>query len=326
MFIMSDQAREKVLFIVNPKSGKMIMKKKLFEVVKLFSDSGFEPTVLMTQKRGDASIIAKEHGPRFDRIVSCGGDGTLNEVVTGLMELPKEARPPLGFIPAGTTNDLASTLGIPTKTIEAAKTVIENKPIPNDVGFFNNTRYFNYIASCGAFAATSYSTPQGLKNTIGHSAYILEGIKDVTKIRSMNMKLEMPDKTIEGKFIFVAITNALSMGGVYKLKPETVNLQDGEFEVLLVRKPSNPAQTVSMLHQLTRHKYDKDHVLFYHTPSIKITADKPIKWTVDGEFGGELDSVTVKNMHGAISIFKPVPKIAMAEKEKSAEVKDNTEQ
>lgn len=297
--------REKALFIVNPTSGKMMIKNKLFEVLKLFSDSCFESTVLMTTKSGDASHFAVKYGPDFDRIISCGGDGTLNEIVSGLMTLPVECRPPLGFIPAGTTNDLADTLRIPKTPIAAAKAIIDNPATPNDVGWFNNSKYFNYVASCGAFTSTSYSTPQNLKNSLGHMAYVLEGIKSLNEIKPIYMKIESDEVKTDGDFLFAAVTNSLSVGGIYKFDPKFVNLNDGTFEVTLVRMPKNPTEIVDIFYNLANLNYDENQVLFFHTSCLKVETEEPIKWTVDGEFGGKLEKVIIKNLPGAINIFKP---------------------
>ncbi len=302
---MSLPIREKVLFIVNPSSGKMTIKNKLFEVIKLFSDSGFEPTVLMTTKSGDATAYAAEYGPSFDRIISCGGDGTLNEIVTGIMSLPEDKRPPLGFIPAGTTNDLAETLRIPKTPIAAASAIIKNAASPNDVGCFNGNKYFNYVASCGAFTSTSYSTPQNLKNSLGHMAYILEGIKSLNEIKPIYMKIESDELITSGDFLFAAVTNSLSVGGIYKFDPKRVNLNDGIFEIMLVRMPKNPTEIVDIFYRLANRNYDENQVVFYHSAHVTITTEEPIKWTVDGEYGGKLDKVTIKNLPGAIKIFKP---------------------
>ena len=297
--------REKVLFIVNPTSGKMTIKNKLFEVLKIFSDAGFEPTVLMTEKSGDATTFAKTYAPDFDRIISCGGDGTLNEIVTGIMSLPPEERRPIGFIPAGTTNDLADTLRIPKTPVAAAEAIIQNQPLPNDVGWFNNTRYFNYIASCGAFTSTSYATPQNMKNSLGHLAYVLEGIKSLNEIKPIYMKVTCDELTTDGDFLFAGVTNSLSVGGIYKFDAKHVNLSDGTFEVILIRMPKNTTDIVDIFYKLANLDYEENQVLFFHTSSITIECEEPTKWTVDGEYGGTLEKVTIKNLPGAIKIFKP---------------------
>lgn len=302
---MSKSDREKVLFIVNPTSGKMTIKSKLFEILKLFSDAGFEPTVLMTEKSGDATTFTQKYAPDFDRIISCGGDGTLNEIVTGMMSLKEIQRRPIGFIPAGTTNDLADTLRIPKTPLEAAKTIINNKAYPNDVGNFNNGRYFNYIASCGAFASTSYATPQNMKNSLGHLAYILEGIKSLNEIKPIYMKIKSDEVTTEGEFLFAGITNALSVGGIYKFDPKHVNLSDGTFEVILIRMPKNTTDIVGIFTNLANLHYEEDQVLFFHSANVTIECEMPVKWTVDGEYGGTFEKVNVKNLPGAVNIFKP---------------------
>lgn len=303
---MNLKSREKVLFIVNPTSGKLTFKNDFFKIAKLFSDAGFEPTVLMTEKAGDASDFAENYGPSFDRIISCGGDGTLNEVVSGLMRLKPENRRPVGFIPSGTTNDLAETLKIPKNHIDAANAIINGIAIPNDVGNFNNTRYFNYIASCGAFTSTSYATPQNLKNSLGHMAYVLEGIKSLNEIKPIYMKIESEEVTTDGEFLFAGVTNSLSVAGIYKFDPKLVDLSDGTFEVILVRKPKNTTDVLDIFVQLANLNYDNDNsVIFFHTKNVTITCEEAVKWTVDGEYGGKLDKVTIKNIPGAVNIFRP---------------------
>ncbi|MBR5314096.1 MAG: diacylglycerol kinase family lipid kinase [Clostridia bacterium] len=311
---MSNDKREKVLFIVNPTSGKMTLKNNLFEILKRFSNEGYEPTVLMTQKSGDATEFAKKYAPDFNRIISCGGDGTLNEVVTGIMSLPPEKRCPIGFIPAGTTNDLADTLRIPKAPLAAAESIIKNDALPNDVGWFNNTRYFNYIASCGAFTSTSYATPQNLKNSLGHLAYVLEGLKTLNEIKPIYMKIKSEELTTDGNFLFAGVTNSLSVGGIYKFDAKHVDLSDGTFEVILIRMPKNTTDIVDIFYKLANLDYEENQVLFFHTSSITIECEEPTKWTVDGEYGGTLEKVTIKNLPGAINIFKPAPLPQIEEK------------
>lgn len=300
---MDIENRKKILLIVNPKAGKMSIKTELFKIIQLFSDSGFETSVYMTTKRGDATELTVKLADRFDRIVCCGGDGTLNEVVTGVMQLEKKI--PLGFIPVGTTNDLADTFKIPKTPIKAAQIIIDYPPTPNDVGCFNNSRYFNYVASCGAFTGASYSTSQVMKNSLGHMAYILEGLKDLTKIKPIHMQIDCKELHTEGDFIFAAVTNALSVGGIYSLSPKFVNLNDGTFEVLLIRNPKNSAELVDIFYRLSNLDYDRKQVQFFHTGNLNITCGKSVKWTVDGEYAGDFKSVNIKNLPGAVNIYKP---------------------
>lgn len=296
--------RKKALFIINPISGKMTLRNSFFDIITLFSNAGFESTVLTTTKTGDATKFASEYGADYDRIIVCGGDGTLNETVTGLMSVEKSRRASVGFIPAGTTNDLADTLRVPKEPISAAKTIIESEPTPNDVGCFNNNRYFNYIASCGAFTSTSYSTPQNLKNSLGHMAYVLEGIRTFNEVKPVYMKVESKEMTTDGEFLFAGVTNALSVGGVYKLDPKYVDLSDGCFEVILIRMPKTTNDIMDILYRLSNLDYDENQVVFFHTSNVTITSEEPVKWTVDGEYGGNLDKVVIKNLNGAIKIFK----------------------
>ncbi len=302
--VMSFDNREKILLIVNPKAGKMAIKNELLKIVCHFSDSGFEPVIYTTQKQGDATKIAKDISPRFDRIVCCGGDGTLNEVVTGLMDLPPDKRCPLGFIPMGTTNDLAETFSLPKTAIGAAKVITDNNIEYNDVGSFNRTKYFNYIASCGMFTSTSYSTPQAMKNSLGHMAYIFEGIKSLNDIKPTYMKISSDAGNYDGEFIFTSITNALSVGGIYKFGAEFVKLNDGAFEVILVRKPKNASDLIDIFYRLSNLDYDENQVVFFHTSKLNIECEEPIKWTVDGEYAGKCENVFIQNIPQAIRVFK----------------------
>ncbi len=298
-------AREKVLFIVNPTSGKMTLKNDFFRIIRVFSDAGYEPTVLMTTKPGDAVKIARNYGPKFNKVISCGGDGTLNEVVSGLMCISEAERPCVGFIPAGTTNDLAETLKMPKNPIEAAVAIIKGTPAPNDVGIFNSTRYFNYIASCGAFTSTSYATPQNMKNSLGHMAYVFEGIKSLGEIKPMHIKVESEEMNFEDDFVFMAVTNALSVAGIYKFDPKLVNLNDGLFEVTLIKMPKNTAEVVDVLFQLGDLTNTKNSsVVFFRTNKVTFTSDDPISWTVDGEFGGKLNKIAIQNKKSAINIIR----------------------
>ena len=301
---MKYENREKILMIVNPKAGKMAIKSKLLTIVDHFSDQGFAPTVITTQKKLDATNIAKELSHRFDRIVCCGGDGTLNEVVTGLMALPEEKRRPLGFIPMGTTNDLAETFNLPKTALGAAKVITDGNVMFNDVGSFNKTKYFNYIASCGIFTSSAYSTPQNIKNSLGHIAYVLEGIKTLNEIKPIYMKVKSEENSYEGEFIFASITNALSVGGIYKFGPSIVDLNDGAFEVILVRKPKKVSDILDIFYRLSRLEYDEKQVVFFHSSKLEIECEDEVKWTVDGEYAGKTDKILIRNIPNAIRVYK----------------------
>lgn len=300
--------RKRILFIVNPTSGKMRIKNYLFGIIRNFSDAGYEPLVLMTAKRGDATEFARDYSKKVDVIAVCGGDGTLNEAVAGLMQLEKNDRCKLGFIPVGTTNDLADTLSLPKSPYEASKIILEHEPLPNDVGLFNDERFFNYVASCGAFTAASYSTPQNMKNSLGHMAYILEGIKSLNEIKPIKMKIESKEFSTEGDFLFAGVTNAMSVGGIYKFDPKFVCLDDGVFEVMLVRSPKNPADMVDLLYRLSNKDFDEKQVKFFKSADITFSFDSKVDWTVDGEYAGASDHINIKNIPAAVEIFKPAKK------------------
>ena len=303
--MMSVAERKKVLFIVNPKSGKLIMKNHIFNVLQIFSDNGFETTVYMTRCHGDAAEAAKAGASKYDIIISCGGDGTLNEVVSGIML--QERRIPVGFIPAGTTNDLAETLDIPKKPEEAANVILSSFPVPNDVGLFNNAKYFNYVASCGAFTSTSYSTPQNMKNSLGHMAYVLEGIRTLNEIRPMRISVSSNEIKTDGKFIFVSVTNSMSVGGIFKFNPKLVNLNDGTFEVMLIRSPQTPSELMDIVYKLSNSQFDDDKIILFKTSNITFTFDESTDWTVDGEYAGNEKTVNIKNIHNGINIFRKPP-------------------
>lgn len=296
--------RKKALFIVNPVSGKMKIKNELFTVLKMFSDAGYESSVLMTSKRGDATEFARENRNVYDVIVACGGDGTLNEVVSGLMQRPENGRPKIGFIPSGTTNDLAETHGIPKDPKKAAELIISGTVAKNDVGTFNETRYFNYVASCGAFADVSYTTSQSSKNMLGHFAYVLGGIKSLAEIKPIRMKVTSDEYSEEGEFVYAGVTNALSVGGMFKFDKNEVSLDDGRFEVLLVRKPINASFYIDMMKMLSKKVYDDKSVVFFRASDIKIECKTPVGWTVDGEYAGDIRSAHIVNIRGGIEIIK----------------------
>lgn len=297
-------SRKKALFIVNPVSGKMRIKNELFAILKLFSDSGYESSVLMTSKRGDAMSFALYCPSDLSVIVACGGDGTLNEVVSGLMQRPENERPKVGFIPAGTTNDLAETHGIPKDPKKAAELIISGNAAKNDVGTFNGTRYFNYVASCGAFADVSYTTSQSAKNMLGHFAYVLGGIKSLAEIKPRKMKITSDEYSEEGEFVYAGVTNALSVGGMFKFDKNDVSLDDGSFEVLLVRKPINASFYFDMMKMLSKKVYDDKSVVFFRASDIKIECETPVGWTVDGEYAGDIRSAHILNICGGIEIIK----------------------
>lgn len=287
----------KVLLILNPQAGHKESRLRLFELVELFSSHNCLVTVLPTQQKADATRFVQEHALSYDTVICCGGDGTLNEVVTGLMTLDEQ--PELGYIPAGTTNDMANSLHLPRRLLKAASVILQRQVRQHDIGTFH-TGYFVYAAAFGAFTEVSYLTSQHAKIALGPIAYVLEGIRRLPDIRPHRMTVEHDGITITGEFIFGAVTNTLSIAGIRNPMPGRVLLDDGRFEVLLVRNPTTPNQLRRILTDLSRRKYDNGHVLFFQTDRVVFLPEKPVPWTVDGEDGGLRNRTEIVNLPGKI--------------------------
>ena len=296
---------KKLLYIYNPTAGRRTAKASLSDVVEVFSRQGYEITVHPTQGRGDATRTVLEDGGGFDRVVCCGGDGTLNETVQGLLALPADKRPVLGYIPAGTTNDFSRTLELPRTLPELAEAAGAGAPRPIDVGEAAG-RPFTYVAAFGLFTDVSYSTPQANKNLLGHFAYLLEGMGRLASIPSYHMKVSTRSGTeVEGDFIYGMVGNTVSVGGLVNLPRDKVLLDDGRFEVILIRQPKTAKDWQSILTALTTLELSKDGegaVVGFSAGEVTFTCDAPVAWTVDGEFGGEQQITTVKNLPRALTI------------------------
>lgn len=291
---------KKLLFIINPQSGRGILRDSLMECLDIFCKAGFETTVYLTQGAKDACRMAQENAARFDRIVTAGGDGTLDEVVNGLMQC--EHRPPLGYIPTGTTNDFGNSLSISHYPEDAARIAASGTPFPLDIGRFNE-RYFTYIAAFGAFTSVSYQTPQPNKNLLGHAAYVLEGIRTLPFIKSYHVRAEQKNSNVEGEFIYGMVTNATTVGGLINVSARNVEMDDGLFEVLLVRQPENPMQLQGIINLLLAQKMDSDMLWHCKTDSIQFFMNDEVPWTLDGEYGGSPQVVEIENKTRAISIL-----------------------
>ena len=292
---------KKMLFIVNPKSGREQIRSKLLEVLDLFSAAGYEIQIHITQRQKDAAEAAARWGQEKDLVVCSGGDGTLNEVISGMMELPRA--PLLGYIPSGSTNDYASSLEIPKQTMDAARNVLEGQPFPIDVGKFCKDRYFVYIAAFGAFTEISYQTSQDKKNLLGHQAYMLEGVKGLGALKSHRMKVEWDGNVLEEEFIFGMVTNTISVGGFKGLVTQSVALNDGEFEVLLIRNPRTPRDLSNIISYMFLKEEPNDYVFKFRAGHICITSEEPVDWVLDGEFGGSRLEVEVENLKERIQIL-----------------------
>jgi len=291
---------KKLLFIFNPKAGKALIKNKLMDIVDIFVKGGFSVQVHPTQKVQDAYEQTKALAGEVDLVVCSGGDGTLDEVVTGLID--SKAETPLGYIPSGSTNDFAASLSIPKDMIRAAKAIVEGQSFACDVGAFNDDT-FAYIAAFGLFTDVSYQTDQGLKNVLGHMAYLLEGMKRIFEIESYQMAIEAGDKVFEGEFMFGMVTNSRSVGGFKKLAGKNVQLDDGLFEVTFIRKPKNPLELNEVLTALLAAEDNTELIESFKTDAVKIVSDQQIPWTLDGEFGGEHSNVNIVNRKHALQIM-----------------------
>lgn len=289
--------KKKLLFIYNPCAGKGIIRNKLSYIIETFINAEYEVTIYATRKKNDATQIVREQANEYDLIACSGGDGTLNEVTIGLIQAKK--RPPCGYIPAGTTNDMATSLHIPKNMIKAAEVVVNGVPFPYDLGSINED-YFIYIAAFGAFTDVSYATSQSVKNVLGRLAYFLEGVKRIPSLKSYHYKVSFDDQVIEDDFIFGMVSNSNSVGGFRGLGRD-VSLNDGLFEVTLVRTPHNPMDLQMIINALLTQDKKSKFVYSFHTSEIHLLSDEMVPWTVDGEFGGNFKEATVVNHPHAIS-------------------------
>ena len=290
----------KMLFIYNPNSGMGLLKPKLSDVLDIFVKGGYEVTVYPTQKYHDAVRKMGEYEEQYDLVACSGGDGTLDEVVTGMMK--REDKVPIGYIPAGTTNDFASSLHISKNMLEAADTVVNGVPFACDVGEFNED-YFVYIAAFGLFTDVSYETKQSMKNVLGHLAYILEGTKRIFNIPSYRIKVTHDGETIEDEFIYGMVTNSRSVGGFKGITGKNVVFDDGKFEVTLFKTPRNPMELNEILGALALRKINPKRMYSFKTNEVHFETEEEIPWTLDGEFGGVHEEVVVKDCQKALEIM-----------------------
>ena len=290
-----------MLFVMNPFAGTRRANRHLVGILSIFNRAGYQVTAHMTAGPGDAAQIVEKLAPEMDVVTCCGGDGTFNETVTGLMR--SVAKVPIGYIPAGSTNDFATSLHLPTRILDAARAIVEGKAYLYDVGSFAD-RYFSYVASFGAFTKASYATPQNVKNALGHAAYVLSGIQEITQLHTTHMRLELDEEMIEDDFLFGAISNSTSVGGVLTLRPDLVDMADGQFEVLLIRKPHTLAELTECIHALQTQQYNCRMITFRSASKVHAMSAEPIVWTLDGERADEQQDTIIQNCHHAISLLQ----------------------
>lgn len=291
--------KKRMLFIYNPKAGKSQIKNKLSGILEIFADAGYEMTVCPTRKQDDARLYAAEYSRDYDIVVCSGGDGTLDETVTGIMECGSGT--PVGYIPAGSTNDFGGSLGLPKNMYNAARVIVDGRNFPCDMGSFNDD-VFVYIAAFGLFTDVSYETAQDVKNVLGHMAYLLEGVKRLSAIRSFPMKVTCGDTVIEDDFIFGMVTNSISVGGFKNITGKNVKLDDGVFEVTLIKRPKNALELNNLMISFLDRDIDTNAMHCFRTGEIIFESEEPVAWTLDGENGGTHTKVVIRNLHKGIEI------------------------
>lgn len=292
--------RKNLMLIVNPYSGKGQAKSALYGIMSLFCERGYTVTVYISNNKDDPEHFAKEHGEKYDLIVCVGGDGTFSDVTNGLMQLKEP--PPIGYIPMGTANDIATSLKISKKPRLATLAIVNGQPTTIDIGSFGK-RYFSYIAAFGAFTEVSYSTPQDAKRSLGHFAYVLEGLTHLGHITPQHTIVEYDGGVIDSDFVFGGVTNSTSVAGLVKLDSSVVSFNDGLFEVMLVKTPLKLAEFNSIISDILTRNYKSDNVIFVHTKKVKFTFDNEVAWTLDGENGGLHREIEVYNHHEALKII-----------------------
>jgi len=291
---------KKALVVLNPQAGTKQANKFFVEILQVFNQAGFETTVAVTQKQGDGTEIVMERGMHYELIVAIGGDGTFNEVMDGVLRGRLNVK--IGYIPAGSTNDFGSSLGLTKDVVASAQSIVDGEIHHLDVGSFNG-RHFSYVASFGAFTQTSYNASQNLKNTLGHLAYVLEGIKDIPNIKPFKLTVHSEYETYEGEYLFGAICNSTSVAGILTLSEKVVDMTDGKFEVMLIKKPNNVVELNQMLVALaTQNLTHSPMITFFSASALEIIADPDMPWTLDGEYQEGCEDIKVQNLHGAIKI------------------------
>lgn len=296
---------KKMLFIMNPFSGQKKANKYLPDILLLFTQAGYEIQVHMTTGIGSATQAAESCGGDKDLVVCCGGDGTLNETITGLVRSGQKT--PIGYIPSGTTNDFAASLKLSHNPIQAAKDILEGEAVPYDVGRFGD-RYFSYVASFGAFTRSSYTVPQNIKNALGHTAYVLSGITEISQIHNEHIRMEIDGDLVEDNFLFGAICNSTSIGGILTLPPDQVDMGDGIFEVMLIREARNLAEITECIQAVQSQKYNCSMITFRPAREVKVWADPYMPWSLDGEKADGCETLTIRNLHHGMQLIRRVAK------------------
>lgn len=293
---------KKLLLIVNPCAGQRKARKYLTEIIGIFNQSDYMVITHITSKSGDGEVAVLRYAADVDLVVCCGGDGTFNETVSGVIKSGTNV--PIGYIPAGSTNDFATSMRLSTGILQATWDIVNGTPELIDVGCFGG-RYFSYVASFGAFTRASYLTSQNIKNILGHAAYVLSGIQEISQLRSYPLRFELPDgNVVEDRFLFGAISNSTSVGGILTLDPNQVDMRDGKFELLLIRAPKDLMELADCARALQRQTYNCSMITFLNMSHVKVTAPGNMDWTLDGERERGHEQVEVKCLHHAIRVYR----------------------
>lgn len=294
---------KKMLFVMNPYAGMRRANRYLADLLTIFGQADYEIIARMTCGTGDANRIVREKCAGVDLVVCAGGDGTFNETISGILEAGCDV--PVGYIPCGSTNDFANSLKLSTNVLQAARDIVEGTAVSYDVGKFGD-RYFSYVASFGAFTKASYSTPQNIKNALGHTAYILEGIQELSQLKPSHVRIQLEDAVIEDDFLFGAISNSTSLGGILTLDPKQVDMGDGVFELLLIRAPKDLLELNECVWAVQKQKYNCAMMTFVSTRELTVFPDPQMDWTLDGERCGGAQCIHVENLHHAIRLMRRV--------------------
>lgn len=293
---------KKLLFIYNPHAGKGQVRNKAGDIINAFTRSGCLCTAYPTQAPGDAARAARELAAEYDRVAVCGGDGTLHGVVAGLMELPESARPPIGYLPAGTTNDYARNLNLPKGFEDMAALAATGEPRAVDIGRLGS-HYFIYVAAFGAFTDVAYNTPQQFKNAFGHLAYVLKGVSELKNLKGYPLRVEHDGGVLEGEYLYVMVSNTVSVGGLIGLPSDEVSLNDGLLEAVLVEKPQTVVQMNAIVYALAKQEYSENSgVIALHSSRFRIHCEETVPFTLDGEFGGEYAQADIHAVNTPIQI------------------------
>lgn len=297
--------KKRLLLMYNPTSGRARIGKQLDEILELFFNAGYEVTIYSIRPEYGAEEILRDRGSDFDLVVCCGGDGTLQHTVNGLEALAN--KPVLGYLPSGSTNDFASNIGLGKDLLADCRAIVSGEPFTYDIGLFGEDRHFNYVAAIGAFTEVSYSTPQEAKNALGYLAYVMEAIRHLPFNTRYHAKVELDGETVEDDFLYASVSNSLSVGGMDLSAGAGVDLDDGVFEVLLVKAPATLLALQATLGKMMGRDFSGPEVRLLHTTRARFTFDKDVPWTLDGEFGGSHQSCDIRVLPREITIMRPAP-------------------